>query len=355
MFCQNCGTVLDDGVLFCKECGFKVEDATPQELQREVQSVAVKREPAGEDREKEKQSRRHQGKAARIFLSILFSVFIVFLGIGASITFLLRHVVSEDVINSTVKALDISEAKLCFIEGSPTITELIQDNAEPEIKNSLTDERLEKLLGERFVRKFVSDKINNYVGDILHNTGEGIIAGKEIEKLLEKNKETISKDINCWIDDGEIHQIVSRLGELLDQTDLSLYRDENPQIFWLIRCLASYWTAVVFLALAALLLAGIIFAQTEKANGLIYLGIDMILVGIFSFAVSGITGNLVTLLNRTVGLGRKFWKTLFESVGNMGIKQGIVLAAVGVVCFLIAWVLKILSRKKRNAGVKIHA
>lgn len=344
MFCKNCGAVLAEDALFCKECGCKAEDGAwqqdQQELQQEKQPTTEKGKPA--------QGRR--GNTVHTLLSVLLSIFLVLLGISASMIFLLRHMVSEDGIDSAIKGLDIAEAKLCFLEGddssSLTIAELIRSNMEPELRQFMTDEGSKQLLDEKFVRRFVSNKVNDYVEDLLNNTGDGIIEMKEVEKLLEQNRDTIYKDTGLWIEEGEASLLVPQLEELLDQTDLSLYRDENPQIFLLIRCFGSYWMAALFLLLAALLLAGIIALQDKKSRGLIYLGVDLTLVGIFGFAAGGMTGSLISLLNRTIGLGRNFWRTLLDPVKSMGMKQGGILVAAGVVLCLIYILLSRRSKKK---------
>lgn len=113
--------------------------------------------------------------------------------------------------------------------------------------------------------------------------------------------------------------------------------------------------AALFLFLAVLLLAGTIALQDKKARGFIYLSIDLILVGVFNFMAAGMTNTLVSLLNRTIGLGRSFWRTLLDPVKNMGIRQGVILVAVGVVLGLVCILLNTISKKKHSANIKMHA
>lgn len=290
-----------------------------------------------------------QGNIGNMLISVLLSIFIVLLGFGASLVFLLRYMTSKEVIDNAIKKLDISEAKLRFIdEGDKTIAELLQSNIDPELRQFLTKDRLEKLLGEKFVRNFVSGKANDYVEDLLKNTGEGIIEVDELEKLLEKNKDTISEDTSFYWETGEIHQLVKQFEGSLDQTDLALYRDENPQIFMWIRIFGSYGMAVFFLVLAALLLVLIIALQNKKLNALVYMGVTLILVGISNFAVGGMAGSQVSSLNRTIGLGRSFWKALLDPVKSRGMSQGIAFVAVGAVFCLVYILLRVSIGSKKK-------
>lgn len=140
--------------------------------------------------------------------------------------------------------------------------------------------------------------------------------------------------------------LVKTAEELLDQTDLSLYREENPQVFLLIRCFASYWMAAIFLLLAILLVAGMIALQDRKVRCLIYLGVDMFLIGVANLATGIVTNSLVSLLNRSVGLGRSFWRALFSPVQWRGMIQGGVFVAVGVVFCLVYILTNVMRRKK---------
>lgn len=336
MYCKNCGTVLADDALFCAECGFRMGEEEQQ---------------AKEQKESGKENvPKRSGKKGNVPLSIVLSILIVLLGTCASVIFLLRHMVSEDVLDSAVKALNVSEARLNFLEETPTITELIRQNLDPEMQRYMTDEGMEKLLSEKFVRRFVSDKVSDYVEDILKNTGEGIIETKEIEKLLEQNRALIFEDTLFIIEEGESHQLVSRLEELLEQTDLSLYRDEDPGVFRLIRCFSSYGIAAALLTLAVLAAAGIFALQDRKSKALSYLGADLLLIGALDLAAGGMGDPLVSLLNRTVGLGRGFWRALLDPVWSRSLVQGGILAAAGVILCLLYIAIRAAHRK--NTSIK---
>lgn len=107
-----------------------------------------------------------------------------------------------------------------------------------------------------------------------------------------KNRDAIAKYIGGYMmQEEEAHEIAGLTESLLEETDLSLYRDENPQIFLLIRCLTSYGTAAILMALALLATICIFILQNKRIIGLVYLGICSVLTGAFNLAATVIAGH----------------------------------------------------------------
>ncbi len=329
MTCKNCGATLAEDAMFCVKCGCKAEEGRQQKQQNTQQKTPVQgNAKAGQKKQ----------KAVHTGISVVLGILVIVLGIGASAIFLLRHMVRAEGIDNAIEELEVSEARLRFLKGddfqAPTVAELIQNNIDSEWREYLTDENLEKLLSEKFIKRFIADKINDYVEDLLKNTGDGIIETKDLEKLLDKNRDTIAEMTLLIIEEGEARYLAEQMEDLLEQTDLSLYRDENPQVFRLISFLGSYGMAALFLVLAVLALAGIFILQSRKEKVLVYLGICSVLVGATNFAAGAMTGSLVTFLNRSIGFGRSFWKSLLGPVKGMGMMQGSILVVAGVVACL---------------------
>lgn len=113
----------------------------------------------------------------------MLAVFVVVSGTVVSAISLLRHMAGVEVVGNAINGLDISDARLCFLEDSPTVEELIWKNVDLLWQSVVQKERIEELLDERFVRRFVSDKVNDYVEDILKETGNGVIEVRDVEKL----------------------------------------------------------------------------------------------------------------------------------------------------------------------------
>lgn len=349
MVCEKCGNMIQAGEKFCMKCGNSMEPEQQLNKTYEEKKMQVESEAEGSA----------GGKGGSKVLSVMLCILIVLLGVSASTIFVVRHAVSEEEVENLVDEVDISEIKVGFLMGgskTTTLAETVSGFGQKYFDNALTSKDAAKIMDEKFIRKFVSKKLNDYVEDIFYETGDGIIEEDELESLLEKNAEKMQEITGLYFGEEEISFLMKEMqtDDALKNTDLSAYRDENPAPFSLVKNLLSYWLMSLFLILAVLLIVYIFYLQKKKIKGFFYLGVSVIAVGVTEFVLAALVSRLGVELNGTISFGRKFWQLLFEPVRTMGTSIGIVLVIAGIVCLLIYFIPQAIRNKKNGAVVKMR-
>jgi hypothetical protein len=318
MFCSNCGNQVSENDMFCPACGQPVEAQTGAAA-ADAWNVSA------------------QPKGKHTIITVLLSVLIVILCTLASAVYILRSVVNENAIDSFVDEIDVSEVKVGFVDGSrnDSLTEAVLEYSQELTNAPLTEREAEKILEEDFVRDFVSDKMNDYVDDFLHNTGDGVIEAKEIEKLLEKNRDEIEDITGYYLTDTDIQNIYDRVKKDLRKTELSDYRDDYSSSFALVRSLMSYPFMFIMVFLAVVCVVVIAILSSDRLTALRCAGISLVITGILDLIIGLLIGGAATKLNSAVALGKKFWSQLLSPAKSAGIATGLVLAVIGAVCIVI--------------------
>lgn len=394
MFCRHCGAQIPDEAVFCTACGQKVErqttvpepekdalstqSAEPVKNEESVANAAVgegaqptetpvsKEEPIQKKdakakkekikKEKVKKEKTAKGKAACVALSVLICILMIFFGVYAETIFLVRSATGKGAVADLVKDLDISEIRMNFGgEEGDTLTDYIVDQAGGVFKEYITKRKVQKLLKQGFVTKFLEEKINDYVGDIFGETGKGVVEVKEVKKLLERNDdaifEIIDPEMKTYFPGDPYEYLEEELERhgTLDMTDISRYRAEQPLVFSLIKNLLSYWMLVLLLVLTVALAVGVFLLQQRRIKGFCYVGVSLFIIGIVSLSVSFMTGIIASGLEQGIGLDRELWQQILAPVRTKGLMVGIILAVSGAVCYVINIVVKAVQKKR--AGV----
>lgn len=335
MFCENCGSELPEGALFCNECGSRQNQT--EVPQQETAGIEVQ-EPV-----KKAGQPATAGHKSRV-LSVIFSILIVLAGISVGLILMVRSALSESAVDNLVNDLDFAELEVGFMEDadrSETLPELlvdvVQDNYMGRKSKKDIEKDMEKLLNKKFVKKFVSKKLNAYVEDLFHETGDGVIETEELEDLLVDNIDEIYELTGFTLNEMEINYILAEMekDDALEATDLSKYRRKSPVTFFLIKNMFSYWMAAIWVILSILFTAGVFLVQNEKRKGLSQMGINLTVIGIIDFILGICTGLTASILNSNINLGMNFWKALFAPAMRMGIIVGIIFAVVGIILYMI--------------------
>lgn len=356
MFCEECGNQLSENARFCPKCGHEMaaQAAPVQPL-----PVGLPKTPAvspGNVPAKGAAADRSGGGA----LSIVFSVLIVLIGIWVSVIFLVRHVTSEKVVDSVVRGLDLSEIEVGFLTedgGDMTLAEYISDYADSIFPIPWSEKDVRELLNQKFIRNFAIEKVNDYVRDLFHGTGEGVIKVNEIKSLLKKNENAIYKITGVHLTEDDLDYMADIMTdeEILENTALSEYRHEDPGMFSIIKTMFSYWMLILLLIVAILLILGIFLVQGKKLKSFLYLGISLVSIGFVDLITSiFIVDSLAEKMNGSLELGRKFWRPLFAPVQRMSVTLGIVLTVAGVISGLV-YIVTALCGKRAGKPEKMRA
>lgn len=344
----------------------KAEEAKTEETKTEetkTEAAKTEEDQSGEEKKKKKKEKKEKtkkGKAACVALSVLACILVVILGVYAETIFLVRSATSKDAVADLVKNLDVSEMKINFggQEGD-TLTDYVVGQAGGVFKDYITKAKVRKLLKQEFVSEFLEEKINDYVGDLFGNNGKGVVEVQEVRKLLERNDETIFEildpEMKTYFPGDPYEYLEEELERhgTLDMTDLSRYRTEQPLVFSLIRYLLSYWMLALLLVLILALAVGIFMLQQRRIKGFGYMGVSLFIIGIVSLTVSFMTGIIASWLEQGIGFESEFWQQILAPVRTKGLMAGIILAASGVVFYVIHVIGKAVQKKKAGVSAEM--
>lgn len=387
MFCRNCGAAIPEEGAFCEKCGTPVaiqksdpiketEEKTkkpektkakkikPEKTKAEktktekikpekTKTEKIKPEKTKAEKTKAEKKKSAQPKFGFTVLSVILCILVILTGSLANIIFLARHALSEESIENLVKDFDLSDLKMGFTGeefSSLTLSEYIVENQNSLYMPDIQEEEIEELLQEKFIQKFLSKKAKAYIEDLFYDTGEGIIKAKELQKLWMDNADKIYEITRTRWSEQELRLTLERMEEegFLDVLDLSIYRDQNPGPFLLVKYLLSYWMCIALLIVAILLSVSIFLLQKRNCRGLSFMGSTFIVIGIFNL-LAGILGNTFSsLLNRRISLGHSFWKLIFGSIRTTEFITAAVLISSGIIFWAAYILIKHIQMKKTS-------
>lgn len=358
MFCTNCGAAISEDAAFCEKCGapVAVQKPEPEEIEKaEKKKKPEKTKAVKEKAEKTKpeKTKSEKPKSGFTVLSVILCILIVLAGSLANVIFLARHALSEESVENLVKNFDLSDLKMGFTGeefSSLTLSEYLVENQNNFYMLDIPEDKIEELLNEKFIQKFLSKKVKAYIEDLFYETGEGVVKVKELQKLWMDNADKIYEITRAKWSEQELRLTLERMEEegFLDVLDLSVYRDYNPGPFLLVKYLFSYWMGIALLIVAILLSVSIFLVQRRTARGLSFMGSILIVIGLFNL-LAGILGNTFSsLLNRRISLGHSFWKLIFESVRTAEFITAAVLISSGIISWAVYILIKHIQMKKTD-------
>lgn len=352
MFCENCGNEIQEGALFCDKCGNKFAVSPVEVVQQENKTVQQGKTAESENKAdmKKKPAKKHT------LLSIVIVILIVILGTCMSAAYSVRNATNEKAIDKLTRELDFSEIKVGFLDGKGkdmTLAKYISENTASDYKRYFTNENIEKLLKEKFVRKFAADKLNDYFDDVFNDTGDGVFEKDEFNDLLNDNMDDIYDALGLYMDEGMVDSLSDDMDKegFFDNTDLSEIRDDNPMAFGLVKNLLSYWMMALTGIIIAVLMVCIILIQDRKIRAVGYIGTSLLLVGLVNIVLSFMNGTIVDSLNHVLALGRKFWQQVLAPMGQTWITVGCILTVTGIIMLVVDMVIKASARKRTEENI----
>lgn len=306
MYCGNCGSEIPNNSTFCGVCGAPV------------------------------------GHKKHIFACILLTIFVILFGFTASLVVIARKSIDESSIRKFVKSIDISDIDAEFINGSSadTLSEYICEVSWDEFGIKLSEGDVEEILDEDYVRNFLSDKIDDYIEDLLYETGDGSIDVDELIDFLEKNNDSFAKITGYSFSDYDLDNIKDSLRKPLKSTRLSNYRDDYESGFGVVRNLLSYGFMAIMAGLAGICAIVIIILSQPKSSSLINIGVSCGIIGVLDFALALRIGTMAHQFNKVWELGTRFWQKLLSPMKNAGIVTGLVFLLIGVILLIVGCLCK---------------
>lgn len=333
---------MDDNAVFCDKCGFKniADDENGGAVTAEAAAMAA--DNTVPVKAKKKTGRKHT------LLSVLIVVIAVVIGIYVSTAYSLRTAVNEENIAKLTKEIDFSKIRVDFLSEdgkSLTLAKLISNNTGKSYRQFLTEDNIDELLKQKFVRKFTEKKLNDYIDDLFYDTGDGEFTQKEFEELLNKNMDDIYKVTGLYMDEEMVSELASDMGdEFYESTSLSEIRDEAPTAFNIVKSLLSYKLMIFLCVVAVVLVVCIVLVQDRKTRAIGYAGAGLTAVGIVDIVCSLMSGVVTDSLNKALALGNKFWQLLLSPMQSSYMKLGCIMTAAGIVLIIV----NIVIRRKIN-------
>ena len=355
--CTQCGTELSGKERFCPRCGHAVEEtqaqatAAPETETADVPLVVTEQPASGR--------RGKKLTPLSVFLSILICIVLVILGIGTSLAGIVKMSLGETAIETAVGNVALAELNTAQLSGSgdrgETLPELIYDSISPEFKDYMPEKEealdaIEDILEEDFVKDFLAEKTQDYVSDILTDSGDGRIEADEVTDLIRENRKKL-EDLTQGayrITDSDIEEIGEYLeqNKVLENMELSQLQGENKPAFDLVQNLFSYWMLGILAGLCLLFLVLLFLVNRRFRRSMVYVGISFLIVGAADVVLAMMTGSISDMLNDALKLGKNFYVTLLSPVRINSFIVGGCTLLVG----LLGLILPQVFRKKRPAA-----
>lgn len=368
--CVKCGTEISEGGRFCPNCGSPVEVVqsnaviapAPAGSMPAAQTISGGEVPKQAPGLTESKKSGKKITVASVLLSVLFSLLLIILGTGTSVFFIVRQGLGEAAIESAVSNVKLAELPTSALSGSKdkkeTLPELIYDNISPKFQSYMPDRkeaiaRIEDFLEEDFIQEFVAGKVNDYVTDILTDSGDGKIEVKEIMDLLQDHKRELNKltQSGYQLNDRDFEDIENYLKQkdvkdALNDFKVSTLSKENRTAFDMIQWIGSNLLLGILLGVCVLLVVILFLVNRRFRRTMVYIGVSLVLIGGLDCVAGVILGQLSDILNDIVGLGKEFFNALFAPTRMWSFIVGGSLILVG----LFAIILPQVFRKKKVAA-----
>lgn len=384
--CISCNKVLRDECRFCSQCGHNEFVSIPADIE-EPESNPVRNVPIGgsesvsdasadtvigtvtdteckesttteaaEVMEQGQPIRKRASWGTRIFTWFL-CIFITLFMILGSLFLLLRFSVSETAIFLAADGLDgkVSEIQVGFLmEGerdSLTLSEYVYDNMGFPYNRFISEDGIEDLLNEDFIREFVADRLSDYVSFVLYDKGDGAITADDIAELLDDNRRAFEKAAGCSLDDIGLYEIGYDIESegILEAIDLAAHEREYRDVLSVIRILFSGIVEGIFLAVAAALIIWVLILRKDKDHACAGIAATFIITGTLHFMIVAATFILAGIANKTMTFGMDLYHALLKPIRLFGILEAAGLIILGLIFIFIA---KLLKRKYNKNNSK---
>ncbi len=333
--CVNCNQLEEDDCRFCSRCGGQSFEVAVPSAEKATKKNAVS-----------------GGKKA---LAVTLCLFMSVIAVVASVVLLLRASVSEKTIESAMGRVfeedELADVKIGELvdakDEDTTVAEYVYSMLDAQTQAQINEKDIEKLLNEKFVQDFVTEKMNDYLSDALYDDGRGKIKTDEIMELLEDNSKKIEKLTGIPMTARNLADIRETIEEshVLKEMKLSAYTKDYDSAFSALRLFFSDGLRVLLIVLGCLLLAGVFLVLPDRVKACHYVGVAFIAAGcmnilmvVASFALPGIVDNVLPL-------GEGVYRKIFASMRLHSVIQTVAVTAVGVIFVLIA---KCCRRKRRS-------
>ena len=274
--------------------------------------------------------------AGRIIGSIFMTIFVFVLGSYGIFGLLVRLGTSSnkiaDVVTNSISNVTIQFDNADSEELAPYLAEVITEYTDVDV----SEEDISKILEKGYIKEFITNKSQDYIDDILHNTGDGKITDKEIEDILDNVYNDLSEDYN--IKKSEFDDVKSRLIDSVDfdTLDIDTYRDSASILINAIGIAFSY--PVIFACLGIAFILYILLIVVNKSG--IVSGVVGIVMSVPVIA-TGVVGLLAPkVFNRIYELGIDFYKSLFSSLSLTALAIGGGLLLVSILSLILTGVFK---------------
>lgn len=383
-YCTSCGSRIEETHTFCIVCGQRINPAQEVEkkqddtqLQGQAFSQPVnsggtvnnqyyfqpQQQFSNEQKLAEKPVAGSGSKFLKVFVSVIFCLFIfVFALISLSVG-LIRHSISEKSLADTIDDIELSEIQVGSIvntysedeyEDDVTLAEFIYSNLDPVMIDEIgiTQEDIEEILDDDVNKDFIIDKLNDYAADLIKATDTGEITKKEIMNLIEDNEEIIYEVTGYQITPEDYQYISEEIDNsgVLEKTNLSDISKETDIDIGGLRWVVSDLTIIISAVLAAMFLCLIfLINKGNRKSGLVYGGCTLALVGL-TFLISGLSlGIFIDKLNESIPIDAALTDTLFKGIRSATIVSGLIVICSAMSMLIIFVIVKIAAKNRKMA------
>ncbi|MBQ8297707.1 MAG: zinc ribbon domain-containing protein [Ruminococcus sp.] len=327
MICKNCSAQLPDNVMFCTECGAKLEQqeeaANDNSASAENQTAPVTdsedvhtdsdnaseavftQTPPAQEIQPDPQTPKKVG-AGRFLGASIIAVFAFIFLMLFNLVLSSRIGFSSDIVKSSAESMSMETLLDSTLESGETVAEYIYNNLDSSFirKSKAEVKDIRGILINSNAKEFLAETLEGYAAYIVDGSqsGDPSLTAKDVVGFLEENKNVFSTELYYNMSQGDYDLI--RQGLLNDNFDeklsVSEWSDEIGFNVHNLNLIFSFITIGIVLAIVVVLFIWIAIVLDKRNKHVLgYISNIMILAGLLFFipSVVFIIGSAFAALN----------------------------------------------------------
>lgn len=314
------------------------------------------------------------GKIKKIFLGLL--------------TLICMLILILDLVLFSIKKTSeryLKEEKINEIINNINVIDLFKDEQGKEleqfteIKNKIVDsgipqESIDGFINSKPVNKYASNTVTKAIDNLIENKNEKILDSNELNKFLEENIDTISKELqeknvpkSEYLTKENQEKFINKIKEktpyieekieeINDKINEKLgfnYNEKLQKIFKILRLFYTKLIDILLIVIFIIFIMGICITRQSISKSLKWVGILFVISGSILYSISFVVSKFYNYLEKIPEGFNKFIKTSLEDALSVFNKYGLIYIIIGIIFIITNIIIYYIKLKRENKKFEI--